>query len=424
MISGLALIDMNNFYVSCERLFRPDLQGKPVIVLSNNDGCAVARSQEAKDLGIKMGDPWFKIRTEYTRAGGIAFSSNYTLYGDLSARIGDVLGTFSPDVETYSIDESFVRLTAMTPAALIDQARAMRSMVQQWIGIPCCVGLAQTKTLAKLANYGAKKRLVDSSGVLSLLQVDQRQAVMARVAIADVWGVGPASATKLAAIGVTTAADLAALDRRRARQLLGVVGERTAAELAGVACLPLELAASAPQGCAVTRSFGRPVTSWADMEAAVANYATRAAAKLRRNRRAAGVVQVFMHTSPFRTADTPYSNSAVMQLAEQSADSRVLIDAAVVLAGRIWRDGYNFSKAGVILADLVDADRIQQSFLSNTDRERAGVLMETMDRINRTMGAGTIVPGSAGVRRQWAMRAERRTPRYTTQWAELPVVRA
>ncbi|MDE1905158.1 MAG: Y-family DNA polymerase [Rhodospirillales bacterium] len=418
-MAAIALIDMNNFYVSCERVFRPDLEGRPVIVLSNNDGCAIARSQEAKDLGIKMGDVWYKIRDEFRRAGGVAFSSNYALYGDMSARIGEILTLFSPEIETYSIDESFVSFDAVRPTSRFPLAQDMAATVRRWSGIPCCVGIGPTKTLAKLANYTAKKKLLDGSGIADLMDETRRAQALALVPVGEVWGVGRASAGKLGDLGVKTAADLMRVDRRLARNTLTVVGERIVAELAGNACADLELEAPPQKGCAVTRSFGRAVSDWSEMEQALAFYAARAGEKLRGQARAASVMQVFMHTNRFN-GDKPYSNAMTARFPEATADTRDLIAMALDLGRRIWRAGYRFSKAGVVLNDLVDASTAQRSFLVEPSRRgRSAPLMAAMDEINNRMGSGTLTFAATGIRRHWSMQAQMRTPRYTTRWNEL-----
>ncbi|MCB8882949.1 Y-family DNA polymerase [Acidisoma cellulosilytica] len=420
---ALALIDMNNFYVSCERVFRPDLEGRAVIVLSNNDGCAIARSQEAKDLGIKMGDPWFKIRDAYRRAGGVGLSSNYALYGDMSARIGDVLAQFSPDIETYSIDESFVSLEAVPPQSRFQLAKDMATTVRRWIGISCCVGIGPTKTLAKLANFTAKKRLLDNNGVADLMDEERRARAMAVIPVGEIWGIGRASATKLNALGVETAADLLRVDRRLVRNVLTVVGERIVAELAGESCVDLDLEPPPQKGCAVTRSFGRSICEWTEMEEALAFYAARAGEKLRRQNRAASVMQVFMHTNRFN-GDPPYSNAATARLPEATTDTRDLIAMALVLGRRIWRPGYRFAKAGVILDELVDASAVQRSFLVDPDRRgKSAPLMAVIDDINNRMGNGTLTLAATGICRHWKMQAGMRTSRYTTRWDELARVR-
>lgn len=422
MSQVLALIDGNSFYCSCERVFDPRLKSRPVIVLSNNDGCAVARTSEAKALGIKMGEPYFKI-AELCRLERVAvYSSNYTLYGDMSARMNEVYRTFTPDVEIYSIDESFLDLSGFAYRDLVSMARDLRSTVLQWTGIPTCVGLGPTKTLAKLANHIAKKN-PDLGGVCDLTKSAEREAWLERISVADVWGVGGASAYKLAKIGVTTAADLATLDRREARQLLSVVGERIVFELRGVACLPLELVPPQRKGCAVTRSFGAPVTALEEMLEAVAAYATRAGEKLRRHGLVTGHVRVFMHTSAFNE-DPRYSASTTVELPEASNDTRDLIAAASRGARRIWKEGYRFVKAGIIMDDLVSAEAAPRPLFDARDREESQRLMGVMDSINGRFGRGTIVPASVGLRQRWAAKFDRRSPRYTTRMDELPIVAA
>ena len=292
------LIDCNNFYVSCERIFRPDLEGKPVIVLSNNDGNAISRSNEAKALGVQMGDPAFKIRGLIKRENITLFSSNYALYGDVSRRVGDTLSTMIPSVESYSIDESFLNLTEFPSCEVEEIARELRERVLRWTGIPTCVGIAPTKTLAKLGNFIAKKRL-PFGGVCDLRSASVRAELLPTVPVDEVWGIGGASAAKLANLGVSTAADLAALEPDQARGLLTVTGGRVVYELRGISCLPLELLEPTRKGIAVTRSFGRPVFDWRSMSEAIASYATRAAEKMRRHKVAAAHLMVFMHTSPF-----------------------------------------------------------------------------------------------------------------------------
>ena len=266
------LIDCNNFYVSCERVFRPDLEGKPVIVLSNNDGCAVARSAEAKALGIRMGDPEFKIRELIRREKVRVFSSNYALYGSLSQKVSDTINTLVPTVENYSIDESFLNLGEFNSREVEPLARELRDRVKQWVGIPTCVGIAPTKTLAKVANFIAKKRL-QYVGVCDLRSESVRRELLPTVPVEEVWGIGGASAAKLAKLGIQTAADLAGLEPNDARALMTVTGGRTVYELRGISCMPLELVEPTRKGIAVTRSFGNPVTTWLEMREALVSYA-------------------------------------------------------------------------------------------------------------------------------------------------------
>ena len=298
----LALIDGNSFYCSCERVFDAKLAKRPVIVLSNNDGCAVARTSEAKALGIAMGEPYFKIRDLCRQERVAVFSSNYTLYGDMSARMNAIYRQWSPDVEVYSIDESFLDLSGFDRRDLVAYGRDLRATVLRWTGIPTCVGLGGTKTLAKLANHIAKKN-PDLAGVCDLTDEAARRRWLDRVEVGEVWGIGPASQRKLAAIGIETVAQLRDLDPRLARKMMSVVGERTVLELRGIACLALEHVPPQRKGCAVTRSFGIPVTTLTGMLEAVAAYATRAGEKLRRHRLETSHMSVFMHTSEFNSRD-------------------------------------------------------------------------------------------------------------------------
>ncbi len=417
-----ALCDGNNFYVSCERVFQPRLEGRPVIVLSNNDGCAVARSAEAKALGIQMGAPLFQIRDLCRAHKVVVMSSNYELYGDLSRRVLAVLRDMAPAVEEYSIDESFLDFTDV-PGDLVARAREIRAQVRQWVGIPTCIGIGPTKVLSKVANRVAKRR-PELAGVCDLRDPAARAEILPTIDVGDVWGVGPAYAAQLQLLGVRTAADLAGLDINRARQVLTIVGARIAMELRGQSCLALEHVAPTRQGTAVTRSFGRPVTDWPTMREALASYAMRAAERMRRHGVVGAAMTVFMHTSRFRPYDAPYSASRTMTLPEACADSRDLVAAAVAAGASCWRDGHRYSKAGVMMTDLVPAGREQRSLLVDRDRPRSAALMSAIDRINRDWGRETIRIASTGLRRTWQQQAERRSPRWTTRFDELPVIKA
>ena len=417
------LIDCNNFYVSCERVFRPDLEGKPVIVLSNNDGCAVARSAEAKLLGIKMGDPEFKIRDLIRRENVRVFSSNYALYGDLSRRVGDTLGSMVPTVETYSIDESFLNLGEFNGREVEPLARELRDRVHRWVGIPTCVGIAPTKTLAKVANFIAKKR-PQYRGVCDLRSSRVRAELLPTVPVEEVWGIGGASAAKLAKIGILTAADLAALEPDDARALMTVTGGRTVYELRGISCMPLELVEPTRQGIAVTRSFGAPVTSWTAMREALASYATRAAEKMRRYKVAADNLFVFMHTSTFNQ-DPFYSNGASARFVATTNDTGEVVGLAVRLGERLWRDGFRYSKCGVMITELLPEAVQQPALWSELDRERRERAWKTVDQLNAKLGRGTVRILAAGPKDSaWKLRAEHLSPRWTTRWDELPRVRS
>ncbi len=369
------LIDCNNFYVSCERVFRPDLEGVPVIVLSNNDGCAVARSAEARALGIKMGDPEFKIRELIKRENVTVFSSNYALYGSLSAKVSAVLLSMVPTIENYSIDESFLNLGEFREREVEPLARELRERVQRWVGIPTCVGIAPTKTLAKVANFIAKKR-PQYRGVCDLRSSQVRADLLSTVPVDEVWGIGAASAAKLAKIGVQTAADLAALDPDNARALMTVTGSRTVYELRGVSCMPLELMEPTRKGIAVTRSFGAPVTSWREMSEAIASYATRAAEKMRRYKVAAENIFIFMHTNTFNN-DPFYSNGASARFSETTNDTGEVVALAVRLGERLWRDGFRYSKCGVMITELMPETTRQPALWGELDREKRERALES-----------------------------------------------
>ncbi len=423
MDETFGIIDCNNFYVSCERVFRPDLEGKPVIVLSNNDGCAVARSAEAKALGIKMGDPEFKLRDLIKRENIRVFSSNYALYGELSRRVSDTLGSMVPTIENYSIDESFLNLGEFAEREVEPLARALRERVHRWVGIPTCVGIAPTKTLAKVANFIAKKR-PQYRGVCDMRSSQVRAELLPTVPVDEVWGIGSASAAKLIKIGVQTAADLAALDPDDARALMTVTGGRTVYELRGISCLPLELIEPTRKGIAVTRSFGAPVTSWQQMREAIASYATRAAEKMRRYKVAAENIFVFMHTNTFNN-DPFYSNGASARFAATTNDTGEVVALSVRLGERLWRDGFRYSKCGVMITELLPETIRQPALWGDLDRERRERVWRTMDRLNATLGRDTVrILGAGPKDAGWKLRAEYRSPRWTTRWTELPRVSA
>jgi DNA polymerase V len=388
-------------------------------VLSNNDGCAVARTAEAKALGIPMGAPYFKIRALCEREGVAAMSSNYALYGDMSRRMNQLYQRFSPEIEIYSIDESFLDVSPLPISQRTEWAADLRATTRQWTGIPTCVGIGPTKTLAKLANKAAKAL---PAGVLDLTDERVRSEVMASYPAADVWGLGRASQAKLASVGITTAAQVRDMDPKLARQLMTVVGERIVHELNGRACIDLEVVPPTRKGCAVTRSFGQRVTAKIDMEQAVAGYATRLGEKLRRHGLATDHVTVFMHTSPFDEDGPQRSASLTIDIPEATNDSLTLIRAARRAVDGLWRSGFRYSKAGIITDDLVPPPIPQRALFDNLDHERAAKVMAAMDEANRRWGRATVVPAAVGVAKKSAFltKFERRSPRYTTRWDELP----
>ena len=430
-----ALVDGNNFYVSCERVFRPSLNGIPVVVLSNNDGCAIARSNEAKALGIAMGAPWFKIKHLAEASGLVALSANFALYGDMSDRMMSLAAGLGPVQDIYSIDESFIELTGVR-GDLVARSHKIRDRILQWVGIPCGIGIGSTKTLAKLANHIAKTA-ERKPGVypdklaqvcnLEILAPEERDAVLAATAVNEVWGVGRQITKQLNAGGIHSALDLARLDAATVRSKWSVVLERTVRELQGMPCIELEHSPVAKKEIACTRSFGHYVLEHRHLAEAVTEFASRAAEKLRKQKGLAGQVLVFIRTSPFRP-DPQYSRSLVIPLRRPSADTGALVSAALAGLKHIYKPGFKYAKAGVMLLEL-QPDSIQQIVLDLEDGsfEDRGKLMSALDGLNQRYGKGTVLMASAGAdghRRVWSMKQERRTPGYTTRWGDMPVARA
>jgi DNA polymerase V len=430
-----ALVDGNNFYVSCERAFRPDLSGRPVVVLSNNDGCAIARSNEAKALGIAMGAPWFKIKHLVESDQLVALSANFALYGDLSDRMMSLAAGLGPKQEIYSIDESFIELAGVR-GNLVERSFKIRARILQWVGIPCCIGIGPTKTLAKLANHVAKTA-ERKPGVYpdKLAQVcnfgeltgEEFAKVLAATPVNEIWGVGRRITAQLNEGGIQTALDLVRLDTATIRSRWSVVLERTVRELQGTPCIDLEDAPAAKKEIACTRSFGHPVTALTDLNEAVSHFATRAAEKLRKQGSAAHQLICFVRTSPFRK-DPQYSGSISVPLRRPTSDTGALVSAAVAGMRAIYRPGFNYAKAGVMLVDL-QPDTVNQGELDLQGDEAPdrSKLMTTLDGLNRRFGQGAVLMASAGLagdRRAWVMKQERRTPAYTTCWKDLAVARA
>jgi len=417
-----ALVDCNNFYASCERVFSPKLAGKPVIVLGNNDGIVVARSNEAKALGIPMGVPAFKFQPLIRRHDVQVFSSNYALYGDMSQRVMETLSQFSPDIEVYSIDEAFLSLTGFVHQNLTDYGHKIRATVKQWTGLPVSVGIAETKTLAKIANHHAK-RSTKSAGVFNLTTWPDRDSLLAKVPIEDVWGIGPAHARRLNRYGITTAIDLRNADDQWIRKQMGVVGLRTVQELRGLSCLPLEQCPPPKQGITCSRSFGRPVTTLAEMREAVAAYTARAAEKLRGDQLAASALTVFLTTNPFK--DEPqYSNALTLRLPVATDATPELLRVALKGVVAIYREDFRYKKAGVMLLGLVPVGQVQANLFDHADRERSKRLMRAVDSLNARDGAGTVRFAASGLIQQWRTQFARRSPAFTTNWRDLPVARA
>lgn len=426
MSSQYVLVDCNNFYVSCERLFNPRLENRAVIVLSNNDGCVVARSQEAKDLGIAMGEPFFKIKDFCERQRIIVYSSNYQLYGDISSRVMQVLTDMAPEIQIYSIDEAFLLFPAgMSIDAVIAACIAIRNRVKKWVGIPTSLGIGPTKTLAKAANKRAKKDLVN--GVFDLSSPLVQEEVLKTFPIRDVWGIGARSEMRLKGLGIHTAKQFRDMDATFLRRQMGVVGERTRLELQGISCLPLEETVEMPQSITCSRSFGRSVTELAELAEALATYAASACEKLRTHQCCARAINVFLearldaqeHNGAFRQY---FSTVASFPIA--TSDTPQVIRAAHQVLPLLYRKEMRYKKCGVVLLDLIpETSVIPDLFLGGPDPKRQR-LAETVDTLNEKFGKNAIFYGAMGCEPEWKVRAESRTPRYTTSWSDLPVVHA
>ena len=431
MKSIFALVDCNNFYASCEKLFDPKLKDRPVVVLSNNDGCVVARSAEVKALGIPMGVPWFQIQAEARRYGIVAFSSNYALYADMSNRVVEVLSDFSPNLEVYSIDESFLDLSGMSlrTESLAAYGVEIRQRVADWLGLAVCVGIAPTKTLAKLANHCAKKGLAGADGVcdFTTLNPGALSHLFARIEVGEVWGVGRQIKARLAAMGIQTVRQLRDADAETIRVRFSVVLERTVCELRGESCLDLQEVVPDKQQIMSSRSFGTLVYERADLEEAVASYIAKAAEKLRAQDSLAGGVQVYIRTNVFKSEVPQYQKGVTVPLPEATADTRVLTQWAIRILRRIYRPGFGYHKAGVMLLDLVPAAKRQLALFDSqggAGDARSGKLMAVLDDINQRYGRQSLRLAAEGVERSWQMRRGNLSPGYTTSWDGLPVARA
>ncbi len=414
-----ALVDCNSFYASCEQIFRPDLRGKPVVVLSNNDGCVVARSKEAKVLGVPDLQPFFKIEGLLRRHGVTIFSSNYPLYGDISNRVMTTLQSFSPQIEVYSIDEMFLDMTAM-PGDLNSLGQEIKNRLWQHVKMPVGVGMAPSKTLAKLANHAAKK-IPKCAGVCVLDSPEKWQWLLKRVPVTTVWGVGRRLGVRLESMGIHSAWELAQAHSKTVRKMTSVNLERTIEELNGRACLMLEEAPPAKQQIYCTRSFGSKAQSLQPIIEAITLYASRAAEKLRAQQYLARGIHVFIHTSPHEP--NYYSASDLAQLPYPTDDSRVIVALAVSVVQRLYRPGHAYLKAGIGLNGLVDRQHYQFDLLHGGQSEKTDRLMAVLDQVNREQGKGKLFLASQGIAKPWYMRQQYTSREYTTRWHELPIVK-
>ncbi len=421
MTKAIALVDGNNFYVSCERIFRPNLKFHPTIVMSNNDGCAIARSQEVKDLGIRMGEPIFKVKDLIQKHNIKLFSANFNLYGNISSRVVHTLKSFSPEVEVYSIDESFIDLTAYQHLDLTTYGHKIRQRIDKWVGIPTCVGIAPSKTLAKLANEVAKKNKI-FGGVCNLMEENTANQLLPHFNIEDVWGIGRATAAKLHAINIHNANQLRNMPLKHARKLGGVVLERLVQELRGSSCLELELLPAQKKGTAVTRSFGTPVEDFDALMQSITHHASRAAEKLRAGNLLASQISVFVRTSKYRGGKQHYG-SHTLHLQPLTSDTRDLVRMARQCLNKIYKPGFKYTKSGVLLDNLYDADHAPLNLFK--DKEISDKkLMETMDRLNKKFGRGTLFMGAMSTpgKQQWMMRQNMLSQNYLTDINEVLTV--
>ena len=417
-----ALIDANNFFVSCERVFQPKLEGKPVAVLSNNDGCLVSRSNEAKALGLPMQGTLYSVR-HLVRQGKLqVFSSNPVLYKDMSRRVIETLRQFSPEVEQYSIDEAFLGLKGFSQKNLTGYGAQIRATVKQWTGIPVSVGIAKTKTLAKIAAHVAKRDPA-AQGVFDLNTAADLKEILTTVEVAEVWGIGRQLEKRLNRHGVYNAYQLQQVDEGWIKKQMGIPGLRIVRELQGIACILIENEESRKKMRIVSRSFGRPVTELAEIKEALATYVTRCAEKLRMDGLAAGCLTVTFRTDYYKPENQYFASKEVI-LDPPTNNTAELIRQALRAAESVFRDGYQYQKAKVIVTELVPANAVQGSlFAVDADPERDGRLMQTMDQINQKLGKDTVKFGALGLTQAWRLRSDYFSQRYTTHWTELPTVR-
>ena len=415
----IALVDCNSFYVSCERLFNPKLRNKPVVVLSNNDGCIISRSTEAKALGIKMGEPYFKEKNIIIKNNVQVFSSNYSLYGDLSRRVMRTLKRFNSEIEIYSIDEAFLDLSNFPDNETEDIGKEIRSIVLKWTGIPTSIGIAKTKTLSKIANHIAKKK---KSGVVSLIGIENIDPILEKVEINDVWGVGKKLTKFYHKNGIYNAKQLKNKSNTWIKKSSNVLSSRTAMELKGISCIDLEITNSKRKSCIVSRSFGKRVEDFQELKEAIAGYSLNASEKIRSESLVTKSITVFIRTSPFQNRYGFYSNSKTIDLPIATNNSIEIVKAAISSLETIFKNGYRYQKAGVILSHLSDSNNEKNLFSSEKD-EKINNLMKSIDNTNYRYGRSTLSLASAGVQKKWNMRKEYSSKIDTTDFYYLPTIR-
>lgn len=418
----VALVDCNNFYVSCERVFNPKLRNIPVAVLSNNDGCLVSRSAEIKALKIPMGAPGFKYEAMIKQHGGVLLSSNYALYGDMSARVMNVLANFSPNVEVYSIDEAFLGLTGFRIHNLDEMGIKIKQTVEKWTGIPVSVGISRTKTLAKIANHHAK-RISAFKGSLCLLDEHRIAKALELVPVGDIWGIGRQYDKFLRQNGISTALQLRDASDKFVDHYLTSIGHKTVLELRGFSCIELDEAPSTKKSIVTSKSFGKQVNDPEELREAVSTYITRSAEKLRAQKCVAGHLMVFLSTNRFKEGPQ-YNNSISTTLFPPTAYTADMIKIGLELLDELYLPGFEYKKAGVMLADIIREEDVPLSFIEqNYLDDRRKHLMQAVDRLNKRHGRDTVYYASSGIQNDWEMRRARLSPSYTTNWKDLPKVK-
>lgn len=419
-----ALLDCNNFYVSCERVFNPKLTNKPVVVLSNNDGCVISRSNEAKKMGVAMGEPMFKITALVKKYNINVLSSNFSLYGDLSSRVMSIVMNSMPDVSIYSIDEAFINLSSMHPNYdAFEESKKLVAKIEQYTGIPVSIGIATTKTLAKLANQIAKKSNL-AGRVLCLDSKPKLDEALQKFPIGDVWGIGKQTNQKLNKIGVFTAADLARLSGQAASKSFNLLLQRTIAELNGNSCISHSGNSANRKQIMVSRSFGHRVTELDKLQEAISTYASLATEKLRKQNSVAGGFHVFMHTGLHNKAGTVYQNSTYVPLPTPTSYTPMVVSKAKAAINAMFREGYRYQKVGIILSDLCAATSRQIDLFGDSNLEKEEKLVSIVDSINQRFGKESLQFASNGLHKDWRNISERRSKLYTTNWDELPIAKS
>jgi DNA polymerase V len=412
-MSLYALVDCNNFYASCERVFNPKLEGKPIVVLSNNDGCIVARSNEAKKLGIPMGGPYYKAKQVCERNDVKVFSCNFELYGDMSDRVMTILSDFVPNMEIYSIDEAFLDLSNIDKEPM-GYCTHIRNTVKQWTGIPVSIGIAPTKVLAKVASHAAKK----GKGVFNLTDPEERTKILSELDVEEIWGIGHNSAEALREMGLDTALKFAQCELTQIKKHFNIAWKRIQMELNGVSCLGLDEVESR-KNIQSTRSFGKKITELSELEEAIANYVTNACEKLRNQNSYARGLYVYIRTNRFNPKVPQYSKGVSIALDTPTNHTGKLITKAKELLHSIYREGLAYHKAGIVLLDLVHQSKIETDFFEPIINPKSEALLNTLDKLNHTTGKESVFFASTGTQRFWTSRCHLKSPRYTTQWQEL-----